>query len=85
MHLFTHRRFFHSQNIEVLPWPPQSPDLNPIENLWAVVEVEIRKRSPQPSSVGELEKVVEDIWEAIPEKVYRDLVRSMPNRIQARC
>ena len=42
-----------------------------------------RKRSPQPSSVGELEKVVEDIWEAILGKVYRDLVRSMPNRIQA--
>ena len=67
----------------MLQWPAQSPDLNPIENLWAAVEVEIRKHNPQPSSVGELEKVVKDIWEAIPKKVYRDLVRSMPNRIQA--
>ena len=67
--------FLHSQNIEVLQWPAQSPDLNPIENLWAAVEVEIRKHNPQPSSVGELEKVVKDIWEAIPKKVYRDLVQ----------
>jgi len=65
------REFLYSQNIEVLQWPAQSPDLNPIENLWAAVEVEIRKHNPQPSSVGELEKVVKDIWK----KVYRDLVQ----------
>ena len=58
--------------VRTLTWPAYSPDLNPIENLWAAVEVEIRKHNPQPSSVGELEKVVKEIWEANPKKVYRD-------------
>ena len=32
---------------EIMEWPPYSPDLNPIENLWALLKAEILKRHPE--------------------------------------
>ncbi|ORD97419.1 TCB2 [Hepatospora eriocheir] len=30
------------KNIDVLPWPPQSPDMNPIEHIWAYMKMCLR-------------------------------------------
>jgi hypothetical protein len=43
------REFLLSQRMELLPWPAQSPDLNPIDNIWALLEPKLRARKPQPS------------------------------------
>jgi len=39
----------HDNEFTVLKWPPQSPDLNPIEHLWDVVEQELHLCIPQIS------------------------------------
>ena len=66
--------------IELLEWPPQSPDLNPIENLWAILKRDIQKK--QPKNACELDKFVREAWEGINLQYLLNLVESMPTRIK---
>jgi len=66
-----------------LPWPAQSPDLNPIENLWAEVKRRLQKQCKKPSSLAQLERQVRKTWKAIPRSMLEKLVDSMPDRVNA--
>ncbi|KAG5746687.1 hypothetical protein H9Q73_014428, partial [Fusarium xylarioides] len=69
--------------IEVLDWAPYSPDLNPIENIWALLKLwieghyEVEKLSPQ-----QLEEAILAAWEALPEEEVIKVFRSMPDRLK---
>ena len=62
-------------------WPPQSPDLNPIEHLWPIVLRTLR---------GQVFAGMEDLWVdlqagffAVPAEQIKALYASMPRRIEA--
>jgi len=69
-------------NIDSIDWPAQSPDLNPIENLWALIKRDIANL-PVAKSVEELEKQVKDEWWSIPQEIIQGLIDSMPERVEA--
>ena len=66
---------------ELLVTPPQSPDINPIENLWHLLNLEVRKR--KISNKNTLQQVISEEWQKISTEITKKLVESMPNRLQA--
>jgi transposase len=71
--------FFKENNIVVLDWPANSPDLNPIENLWSWLDIQLSKRVI--GTLDELRAVIIDILSNVPLEICHNLVDSMPNRI----
>lgn len=82
-HIISNWFLEHDNELPVLQWPPQSPDLNPIEHLWGVVEREIRIIDVQPTNLQQLHDAIMSIWTKISEECFQHLVESMPRRIKA--
>lgn len=63
-----------------LPHPPQSPDLNPIENLWDFLERNVRKH--EITSKEQLKRIITEEWAKIPQNFTEKLAHSMKKRLQ---
>jgi hypothetical protein len=74
--------FFAESNITVLKWPANSPDLNPIENLWWYLKRELGLYKEAPTSMDELWERVQDVWTKIPITYIQKLYESMPRHIE---
>ncbi len=68
----------HDTEFTLLKWPPQSPDLNPIEHLWDVVEREICIMDVQLTNLLQLCDAIMSICTNISEECFQHLVESMP-------
>ena len=66
-------------HVKRISWPSQSPDLNPIENVWAILKANISNH--KPTSTKELIRIIKKEWEKLDKTFAENLVSSMKNRI----
>jgi transposase len=69
------------KEIPLLDWLPKSPDLSPIENVWAILVRAVYKDGKVFSTVAELEEAVFRAWKGIKQSEIDHLIESMGSRI----
>lgn len=76
------KEWFRKEKISLLPWPPQSPDLNPLENLWADLKRRVMRRGKDITSKEGLWDAIQDEWEKTDPLFCQNLIESMPQRLK---
>jgi transposase len=77
--------------IEIIEWPPCSPDLNPIENAWARMKSDFERnypqlldsKLPQRELKEEIVAAIQDCWSRLHPDYFEGLARSMVKRVKA--
>ena len=73
--------YLSEQDFEIMDWPPQSPDLNPIENLWKTLGVKVMERNP--TNMEDLWVKLQEEWSKISIEDCQELIRSCSRRCAA--
>ena len=76
------KKYFQDNDITVLDFPPYSPDLNPIENLWGIVKRNLYKNGPY-KSINKLSEAFSREWSNITPELCKKLIDSMEDRLKA--
>lgn len=70
-------------NIKTMKWPAQSPDLNPIENIWHQLKTALEKRKPRVKNKEELLLALQEEWAKLQENNnLKALIKSMKSRVK---
>ncbi|GBC48947.1 IS630 family transposase [Rhizophagus irregularis DAOM 181602=DAOM 197198] len=77
------KNWLKKNKIAIIDWPANSPDLNPIENIWKQLKDNIQARKTFPRTVSELKVALSEEWENLDCSIFEEVVASMPQRINA--
>jgi len=84
-------RFLKRKRIPTMKWPAQSPDLNPIENLWTMFKDAFHKRlieegikpSARAEQLQRCKTILQEVWRNQGMELIKTLIESMPRRCAA--
>ena len=71
----------HNKGVSTIDFPPYSPDLNPIENLWSIVARSVEEH--ECATVESLQDIIAAMWATVNVSLLAALAHSMPGRCQA--
>jgi transposase len=70
-----------NQDFTTIVWPAQSPDLNPIENIWSIVKLRLfRNYDRPPKGVHELWERIQEVWDTLTVDDCRNVIKTMHKR-----
>lgn len=78
------RKFFKEHQICPLVWPPRSPDLNPIENIWSIVDANLKRNIVSQNTSMSPDQIYEEVlkaWNMVTSEQCNAVVGSMPSRL----
>jgi transposase len=75
------KQFFRKHDINVIAWPTYSPDLSPIENVWNMIQYQLRKQQIESGPIKDTFAAIKEIWDSITPAQCYTLVMSMPDRL----
>ena len=84
------QQWFRDIGIELVVWPPYSPDLNPIENLWKMLKAKIIELKPELTVMKDndatqrlLIETAQEAWELLGDQLLNKLAEGMQKRVDA--
>ncbi|GBN36835.1 Transposable element Tc3 transposase [Araneus ventricosus] len=75
------KNYLNSKSVTVLEFPPMSPELNPIENVWCIMSRKVYENGGQFYSVNVLKTAIESAWYNLEPEILQILNMSMGNRV----
>ncbi|CEG67184.1 hypothetical protein RMATCC62417_03650 [Rhizopus microsporus] len=77
------KKYLHEQKkYTVLPWPAQSPDLNPIEHIWRHLKLKLALYEQRARGVHELWERVQNEWNMFDTDICCKYINNMPARVK---
>ena len=75
------KSWLETNEMKILDWPPLSPDLNPIENLWGYLTRKVHGNGHQFTSIVALKAEIVKCWSEVTPELRNNLVASMKDRL----
>ena len=72
------KAYLERKGITTMEWPPMSPDLNPIKNVWSLLSKEVYREKKVYKNTTDLWNAITAAWHVLPLESFKNLYESIP-------